>query len=74
MVLGPGRFVPPPLYINSGDYSYFVRGYSSNHVRFISYRLGTGPDISYIYEGVQPIENSQTHSNRTYLLYLLFLP
>jgi hypothetical protein len=29
---------------------------------------------SYKYKGIQPINNLQTHFNRTYLLYLLFLP
>jgi hypothetical protein len=55
---------------NSDDYSYLVRGNPSNHVEFISYRLGTGPDLPYIYEGVRSIENPRTHSNRTnYFLY-----
>jgi hypothetical protein len=62
--------------INSDDYSYLVHGYPSNHVRYVGYHLGTGPYplYGYIYEGVQPIENPRTHSNRTNLLYLLFLP
>jgi hypothetical protein len=60
--------------INFGDYPYLMRGYPSNHVEFVNYRLGTGPDLPYIYEGGRPIENPRKHSNRTYLLYLLFLP
>jgi hypothetical protein len=60
--------------INSGDYTYLVRGYLSNHVEYVSYRLGTGPDLlPYEYKGVRLIENPRTHSNRTYLFYLLFL-
>jgi hypothetical protein len=31
--------------INSDDYLYHVRGYLFNHVRFISYRLGTDLDL-----------------------------
>jgi hypothetical protein len=29
--------------INLGDYPYLVRGYPSNHVGFVSYRLEMGP-------------------------------
>jgi hypothetical protein len=44
-------------------------------MRVVGYRLGTGPDIlPYKYKVVWPIENPLTHSNRTYLHYLLFLP
>jgi hypothetical protein len=36
--------------INSGDYPYLMRDYPSNHVRFVSYCLGTGSDLLlYIY-------------------------
>jgi hypothetical protein len=49
---------------------YLVRRYPSNHVWFVSYRLRMGLDLPYIYEGIRPIENSRTHSNRTnYFLY-----
>jgi hypothetical protein len=51
--------------IESGDCPYLVHGYPSNHVGSVGYRLGTGPYLPYIYEGVQPIENPRTHSNRT---------
>jgi hypothetical protein len=53
-----------------------MRGYPSNHVGVVGYHLGIGPDLlPYKYKGVRPIENHRTHSNRTYLLYLLiFLP
>jgi hypothetical protein len=34
--------------IDSSDYSYLVRGYPSNHVGSVGYRLGTGPN-PYIY-------------------------
>jgi hypothetical protein len=46
-------------------------GYPSNHMGFVSYHLGTGPDLPlYIYEGLRPIENPRTHSNRTnYFIY-----
>jgi hypothetical protein len=55
---------------NSDDYPYLVRGYPSNHVGSIGYRLGTGPDLlPYKCKGVRPIENPRTHSNRTYLLF-----
>jgi hypothetical protein len=41
----------------------------------IGYRLETGSDpIPYKYKGVQAIENPRTHSSRTYLFYLPFLP
>jgi hypothetical protein len=33
--LGSGRYVPRDQ-INSGDYTYLVRGYPSNHVGFVS--------------------------------------
>jgi hypothetical protein len=56
------------------DGPYLVRGYLSNHVGFVGYRLGMGSDLPYIYEGVCPIENPRTHFNQTYLLYLPFLP
>jgi hypothetical protein len=56
LALGPGRSVPRDQ-INSNDYSYLMRGYSSNHVRFVSYRLGMGLDFPYMYDGVWPIEN-----------------
>jgi hypothetical protein len=65
----------PRDWINSDDFPYLVRGYPSNHVGVVGYLLGIGPDLlPYKYKGVQPIENPRTHSNRTYLLYLLFLP
>jgi hypothetical protein len=31
--------------INLADYPYLMCGYLSNHVGFVSYRLGTGPDL-----------------------------
>jgi hypothetical protein len=31
--------------INSSDYPYLVHGYPSNHMGFVSYRLGTGLDL-----------------------------
>jgi hypothetical protein len=35
-----------------------MRGYPSNHVIFVGYRLGTGPNLlRYKYKGVRPIEN-----------------
>jgi hypothetical protein len=58
LALGAGRSVPCDQ-INSSDYPYLVCGYPSNHVGFIWYRLGTGPDLPYIYEGVRPIENPE---------------
>jgi hypothetical protein len=49
--------VPHPRdQIDSGDYPYLMRGYLSNHVGFVGYRLGTDRDLPYIYEGVRPIE------------------
>jgi hypothetical protein len=67
--------VPHPRdQIDSGDYPYLMRGYLSNHVGFVGYRLGTDRDLPYIYEGVRPIEKPRTHSNRTYLVYLPFPP
>jgi hypothetical protein len=39
----------PRNQINSGDYPYLMCGYPSNHVRFVSYHLGMGPDLPYIY-------------------------
>jgi hypothetical protein len=30
--------------IDSGDYPYLVRGYLSNHVGYVSYRLGMSSD------------------------------
>jgi hypothetical protein len=61
--------------INLGDYPYLVHDYLSNHVGCVGYRLGIGPDLlPYKYKGVRPVDNPQAHSNRTYLLYLLFLP
>jgi hypothetical protein len=47
-VLGPVRSTPHNQ-INSGDYPYLVRGYPSNRVEFVSYRIGTGPDSPYLY-------------------------
>jgi hypothetical protein len=50
-----GRSIPkarkgpwPRDQINLGDYHYLACGYPSNHVGFISYRLGAGPDPLYI--------------------------
>jgi hypothetical protein len=52
-----------------------MRGYPSNHERSVGYRLETDLDLTpYIYEGVRSIENPQTHSNQTNLLYLPLLP
>jgi hypothetical protein len=48
--LGPRRSTPRDQ-INTGDYPYFMCGYSSNHVGFVSYRLGTGPDIPLYMKG-----------------------
>jgi hypothetical protein len=36
-----------------------VRGYPSNHIGFVSYHQGMGPDLPYTYEGVRPIENPE---------------
>jgi hypothetical protein len=35
--------------IDSGYYPYLVCGYPSNHVGSIGYRLGTGPNLPYLY-------------------------
>jgi hypothetical protein len=35
--------------INADDYPYLMRNYPSNHVGFVSYRIGTDPDIPPIY-------------------------
>jgi hypothetical protein len=43
-------------------------------VGYVGYRLRTGLDLPYKYKGVRPIKNPRTHSNRTYLFYLPFLP
>ena len=65
----------PHDHINLDDYPYLIRGYPFNHVGSIGYRLETGSDpIPYKYKGVEAIENPRTHSNRTYLFYLPFLP
>jgi hypothetical protein len=44
-------------HINSYDYSYVLRYYLSNYVRFVNYYIYICPDLPYIYEGVRPIEN-----------------
>jgi hypothetical protein len=35
----------PCDHINLGDYPSLERGYPSNHVGSVGYRLGTGPDL-----------------------------
>jgi hypothetical protein len=47
-VLGLGQSAPHDQ-IDSDDYLYLMRGYPSNHMGSVSYRLGTGPDLPYIY-------------------------
>jgi hypothetical protein len=71
LVLRPG--LRPHDQIDLGNYPYLVRGYPSNHVGSVGYRLGTSPNL-HIYEGVRSIENHRTYSNRTNLLSLPFLP
>jgi hypothetical protein len=71
--LRPGRSAPHDQ-INPGDCFYLVHGYPSNHMGFVSYRLETSPNLPYIYEGIRPIENFQTHFNRTnYFIYHFFI-
>jgi hypothetical protein len=51
LALGPRRSVPCNQ-VNLGDYPYLVRGYPSNHVGSVSYRLEMGPDFPlYIWRG-----------------------
>jgi hypothetical protein len=59
--LGSRRCAPRDQ-INSDDHLYLVRGYPSNYVGIVSYRLGTGADLPYIYEEVRSIENLKYNS------------
>jgi hypothetical protein len=62
--LGPGQSATRDQ-INSGDYTYLIRSYPSNHVGVVGYLLGICSDLMlYKYKGVRPIENLRTHSNR----------
>jgi hypothetical protein len=51
-----------------------MRGYPSNHMGSISYRLGIGQDLlPYKYKGVQPIENPEhIPIESIYFIYLFY--
>jgi hypothetical protein len=72
LALGPGQYARPTIRLTQAIIliSCVVIHLIMWGLLAIAY-IQTSPCI---YEGVRPIENPQTHSNRTYLLYLLFLP